>query len=191
MQIEALLVDWKELQRREKDGTLNRLGNQIGSLALKEKWIEYIESIPDSKCYFEMAEAWDSMNQPDAVSKGTHEKACEVMRHLMPFGEGVVELTGYEAHYLLAISPQTTMRLAKMLPEIDFSAYREEFAELSRQGLLKYLADLLPETPKRKRSKDVTPERIFDEVFLPYVTLWLDLLKRAGAEKKGIIVTFG
>ena len=175
MQDTGYLVDWPEVAKRWKAGTLDDTFSD--ALENGEDWIEDLDFYTDShQLYLGMVQAYEELRE--ALPATVRKQADQFMNPLITY-DGYCQDLGDESEiFALSISPESAAKFARLGASIDFKSFKKAFDDKCSDDT----KDILGEDD---------PDQAFEENFLPYIDMWLSALKRAAEEKKGILIAWG
>jgi len=175
MQDTGYIVDWPEVVKRWKAGTLEETFSD--ALENGESWIEDLDFYTDSHAlYCAIIEAYDEFG--GALPAAVRKKSDQFMNRLISDDEHCMDLGDEGELFAISISPESAIQFAALGESIDFKGFKKAFD-----------AECSDETKDILGGDD--PDQAFDENFLPYIEMWLSALKRAANEKKGILIAMG
>lgn len=165
-------VDWKEAQKRYKQGTLRSelcedSEDDEGSPRSEKKWAEdlgWFEKAPAD--YFDVADAWEQMSEEsEGVPPKMHKAAMDFVSKLITYEDYHNDLEEEGEDFLIAISPDSAAKLAKLAGQVDFSLYRNSFETNCVDAI----------------------ENLSVDSFLSFMKVWSEMISKAAKEKKGLL----
>ena len=169
MKIIPYLVDWTEakqgLQFTQKPN-LKALG--MGA---------YSFNFPDSyNLYMTIAEAYEQMRS--SVPESIRPRVDQFMSCLITF-DGYCQDLGDSPDLALSISPESALKLAYIGNQINWEGFKAIYDQACESYVKESLAQF---------KTGVSPSRSFEEIFAPYLKLWLNMINTAAMEERGIVV---
>src|ERR1043166_15272 len=174
MDVTAYIVDWNEVVKRYRAGSL--ANDVCDAWENDEPWIRDLEFGTDSdSAYIAIAQAYEELRETLAPS---------VRAVADSFFTPLITLEGYQqdlkdkgSMFSISISPESAARFAAIADRLDLEALREAFAKGCSEGTIAELGE-------------GDTDAAFNDNFLPYLQDWIDAVKRAAREKKGICFGF-
>lgn len=178
MELAAYIADWPEVEKRAAEGTLDSamIDDETGDLAdwlqEPENWLNF-----SGADYGVAADAWEIVRDRAAiVPEDMGVKARKFMDGLITFKGFFNDLEVGRESIEISLSPETTERLTQLVAAVDFTLYRDAYYSL---------CDL---ATKERFAREGGIDHSFEDGFLPYVQMWIDVIKTAAVQKKGLLV---
>jgi hypothetical protein len=175
------LVDWTRAKALAKKGDV--LGPMFDCIDEGGEWAKETElCLSPDFLYFGCADAWEKIRGSADVPRAMDAKAQKFMNHLITFSDYCSDLGPDLECITVSASPASVARFASAANGIDFTAYRAAYsAKVPKQSQ----ESLAYWTSSR------SPKASFEKGFIPYVKMWIDILKAANRMKWGVIIHQG
>jgi hypothetical protein len=185
MEVACIVVDWKEAVTRWKSGKLSSEG--------METWTEEVDGwIYSMKDYTFAVEAWEFMDKElilriPAIRRETHFRAHMFMRRLMTSEDRFFHDIGDKGkRFDMSISPETAAQLAAIVKPVDFRVFEKAFRLCP--GDDEYIAQQLKQLLK-DFARGRSAARCYKEMFLTYVSAWVNAVNTAARKKRGLLIS--
>jgi hypothetical protein len=178
MHIAIYLADWNMALAHLFEGDLEEAF--CDAIDEKGSWVKELTPAFESQgCYCSVADAYEQLRGD--LPEDVRQSADPFMRRLITRGQGCQELGDGGKVFPLSISPISAAKFAELGSQIDFQEFKDAF----------YVRCHDHEKAALAKCAGGNPEHSFEKAFLPYVEMWLKIVKTAAQENKCTLITWG